>query len=96
MRETFKGYLMLRLFAFIPLLIAILVLLGVSALARGSDALGIAILVAVPVAVAALAWLIGARRRASWSSNSRSSWMPRRTTRSCVATTSASGHQPRG
>lgn len=54
---------MLRLFAFIPLLIVILVLLGASALARGSDALGIAILVAVPVAIAALAWLIGARRR---------------------------------
>jgi hypothetical protein len=32
MREIFKGFLMLRLLAFIPLLIVIMVLLGASAL----------------------------------------------------------------
>ena len=68
MREIFKGFLMLRLLAFIPLLIIIVVLLGVSAVTGGSDLLGIAILAAVPViVVAALGWLMarraGGRRR---------------------------------
>ncbi len=68
MREMFKGFLMLRLLAFIPLLIVIAVLVGVSALARGADVLGIAILAGVPVVVvAALGWAMarraGERRR---------------------------------
>lgn len=68
MREIFKGFLMLRLLAFIPLLIVVAVLLGVSALRAGSEVLGIAILAAVPVVVvAALGWLMarraGKRRR---------------------------------
>jgi hypothetical protein len=68
MREIFKGFLMLRLLAFIPLLMVIVVLLGVSALTAGSDLVGIAILAAVPViVVAALGWLMarrtGERRR---------------------------------
>lgn len=68
MREIFKGFLMLRLLAFIPLLMVIVVLMGVSALRAGSDLLGIAILAAVPVVgVAALGWLMarrtGERRR---------------------------------
>jgi hypothetical protein len=68
MRDVFKGFLMLRLLAFVPLMIVILVLLGVSALTGGSDVLGIAFLAAVPVvAVAALGWLLarraGERRR---------------------------------
>jgi len=64
MREIFKGFLMLRLLASIPMVIVIVVLLGVSALAGGSELLGIAILAAVPViAVAAVGWLIA--RRAS-------------------------------
>jgi len=68
MREIFKGFLMLRLLAFIPLLMIIVVLLGVSALTGGSDLLGIAILAAVPViVVAGLGWLMarraGERRR---------------------------------
>jgi heme A synthase len=59
MREIFKGFLMLRLLAFIPLLIVIVALLGISALTGGSDLLGIAILAAVPViVVAALGWLM--------------------------------------
>ena len=68
MREIFKGFLMLRLLAFIPLLIVIGVLLGVSAVSGGSDVLGIAILAGVPVVVmAALGWALarraGERRR---------------------------------
>ncbi len=67
-REIFKGFLVLRLLALIPLLIVIVVLLGVSALTGGSEVLGIAILAAVPaVVVAALGWLMarraGERRR---------------------------------
>lgn len=67
-REIFKGFLVLRLLALIPLLIVIVVLLGVSALTGGSEVLGIAILAAVPaVVVAALGWLVarrvGERRR---------------------------------
>ena len=42
---------MLRLRAFIPLLIVIVVLVGVSALARGSEVLGIAILALEAVAL---------------------------------------------
>ena len=68
MREIFKGFLMLRLLAFIPMVIVIVVLLGVSAFAGGSELLGIAILAAVAlIAVAAVGRLLarraGARRR---------------------------------
>lgn len=67
-REIFKGFLVLRLLALIPLLIVIVVLLGVSVLTGGSEVLGIAILAAVPaVVVAAVGWLMarraGERRR---------------------------------
>ena len=68
MRQIFKGFLMLRLLAFIPLLMVIVVLLGISALKGGSNALAIAILAGAPVAVlAVLGWLMarraGERRR---------------------------------
>ena len=64
MREIFKGFLMLRLLAFIPLLIVIVVLLGVSAPARGSDVLGVVILSGFPVVVvAAVGWLMTRRAR---------------------------------
>ncbi len=68
MREIFKGFLMLRLLAVIPLLVVILALVGISALARGADVLGIAVLAGLPiVVVAALGWLMarraGERRR---------------------------------
>lgn len=68
MREVFKGFLMLRLLAFIPLLIVIAALVGVSALQRDEDVLGIAILAGVPiVAMAALGGRLarrtGERRR---------------------------------
>ena len=62
MREIFKGFLVLRLLAFIPMLIVIVVLLGISAFTGGSERLGIAILAAVPVVVvAALGWLMARR-----------------------------------
>ena len=62
MRDIFKGFLMLRLLAFIPLLIVIVALLAVSALTGGSEVLGIAILAAIPVvAVAAFGWLMARR-----------------------------------
>jgi hypothetical protein len=68
MREIFKGFLMLRLLAVIPLLVVILALVGISALARGADVLGIAVLAGLPiVVVGALGWLMarraGERRR---------------------------------
>lgn len=63
MGEILKGFLKLRLLAFVPLLLVILVLAGVSALTRGSDALGIAILATVAIVVAALAWLVARRSR---------------------------------
>ncbi|MEA2192358.1 MAG: hypothetical protein QOI73_2479 [Solirubrobacteraceae bacterium] len=65
MREIFKGFLMLRLLAFVPMGIIVLVAFGVSALTRGADVLGIALLAAGAVVVAALAWLVAMRRRAS-------------------------------
>lgn len=65
MQETFLGFLKLRMLAFIPLLIIIVVLVGVSALRRGADALGIAVLAGVAIAVTvALGWLV-ARRTAA-------------------------------
>ncbi|HZE66966.1 MAG TPA: hypothetical protein VE081_10070 [Sporichthyaceae bacterium] len=64
MRETFIGFLRLRLLAFIPLLIIIVVLVGVSALQRGADVLGIAILAGVPIVVVAALGLLLARRAA--------------------------------
>ena len=62
MREIFEGFLMLRFLAFIPLLIVIVVLLGVSALTAGSELLGIVILAAVPlIVVAAIGWVMAQR-----------------------------------
>jgi hypothetical protein len=64
MQDIFMGFLKLKLLGFIPLLIVIVVLVGVSALTRGSAALGIAILAGVPVfVVAALGWLMARRAR---------------------------------
>lgn len=64
MQDTFLGFLKLRLLAFIPLVIVILVLVGVSALTGGSTALGIAVLAfAAVVVVAALSRLMARRGR---------------------------------
>ncbi|MDX6678030.1 MAG: hypothetical protein QOE31_2082 [Solirubrobacteraceae bacterium] len=64
MQEIFKGFLKLRLLGSIPLLIVIALLVGVSAIARGSDVLGIAILAVVPIVVVALlGWVLTRRAR---------------------------------
>jgi type IV secretory pathway VirB3-like protein len=47
------------------MVIIVLVAFGVAALTRGADVLGIALLAAGAVVVAALAWLVAMRRRAS-------------------------------
>jgi hypothetical protein len=62
MREIFKGFLMLRLLAFIPLLVIIAVLVGVSAIGRGDEVLGIAVLAGVPLVVMAGLGRLLARR----------------------------------
>lgn len=62
MREIFKGFLMLRLLAFIPMVIIIVVLVGISALGRGSDVLGIVALASVPVLVVVALGAVLARR----------------------------------
>lgn len=62
MREIFKGFLMLRLFAFIPLLMIIVVLVGLSALTGDSDVLVIVIVAGAPaVLLGALGWLMARR-----------------------------------
>ncbi|HEV2059539.1 MAG TPA: hypothetical protein VGR11_09285 [Solirubrobacteraceae bacterium] len=62
MREIFKGFLMLRLFAFIPLLMIIVVLVGLSALTGDSDVLVIVVVAGAPaVLLAALGWLMARR-----------------------------------
>lgn len=64
MRELFKGFLALRLLAFIPLLIVIVVLVGISAFVRGADVLGMAVLVGIPtVVMVGLGWLLARARR---------------------------------
>ncbi|HEX3873035.1 MAG TPA: hypothetical protein VHW26_02740 [Solirubrobacteraceae bacterium] len=61
MRETFKGFLFLRLAGLLALAIVVAIVLGIRSVARGSDVLGIAILaVAVAVAVAT-GWLVARR-----------------------------------
>jgi hypothetical protein len=62
MRDIFKGFLLLRLLAFIPLLIVIVALLGVTASSGASDVVAIAIFAGIPVvAVAVLGWLMARR-----------------------------------
>ncbi|MBW3609534.1 MAG: hypothetical protein KY463_14575 [Actinobacteria bacterium] len=62
MREIFKGFLMLRLFAFIPLLMIIVVLVGLSALTGDSDVLVIVIVAGAPaILLGALGWLMARR-----------------------------------
>jgi hypothetical protein len=63
MRDTFKGFLVLKLVALLALLIAGRLVLGISALARGADVVGVAILAAVVLVTAVLGLLV--MRRAS-------------------------------
>jgi hypothetical protein len=54
MRDTFKGFLVLRLVALLVLLIVGGLILGISAFARGSDVVGVAMLAAVVLVTVAL------------------------------------------
>jgi hypothetical protein len=58
MRDTFKGFLVLRLVALLVLLIVGGLILGISAFAGGSDVVGVAILAAVVLATVALGSLV--------------------------------------
>jgi hypothetical protein len=61
MRDIFKGFLVARLIALLALLIIGGLVLGVSALTRGSDVVGPAILAAVAVIAVAIGSLIAHR-----------------------------------
>lgn len=63
MRDTFKGFLVLKLVTLLALLIVGGLVVGISALARGADVVGVAILAAVVLVTAALGSLVV--RRAS-------------------------------
>jgi hypothetical protein len=63
MREVFKGFLLMRLVAFVALLIVVGLIAGISALTRGSEVVGAAILAAVVVVAAATGSLVAHRAR---------------------------------
>ena len=66
------GFLKLRLLAFIPLLIVIAVLVGVSALGRGDEVLGFALLAGVPLlAAVTLGWSLARRTAERRRSNTK-------------------------
>jgi hypothetical protein len=65
MADVFKGFLVLRLFGFLALVIVVAVVLGVRSLVHGSDIIGIALLAgAVLVGAGAIAWLRARHARA--------------------------------
>jgi hypothetical protein len=53
MSDVFKGFLALRLLAFVALAVVVLVVVGIRSLTRGADVLGIAILAGAIVLAAA-------------------------------------------
>jgi multisubunit Na+/H+ antiporter MnhF subunit len=64
MSDIFKGFMALRLLGFAALAVVLLVVVGIKALARGADVLGVALLVgALLLAVAGLALARFTRRR---------------------------------
>jgi len=63
MRDVFTGFLILRLIALLALLTVGAVALAVSSLARGSDALGVVLLVAAVLLAAATGRLVRRRSR---------------------------------
>jgi hypothetical protein len=63
MRDVFTGFLILRLIALLALVTVGAVALAVSSLARGSDALGVVLLVAAVLLAAATGWLVRRRSR---------------------------------
>jgi len=58
MRETFKGFLVLRLAGLLALVIVVAVVLGIRAITRGSDIVGITILAVALFFVVALGSLV--------------------------------------
>jgi hypothetical protein len=61
MRDVFQNFLILRLIGLLALLTVGATALGLSSLARDSDAAGAALLVAAAVLAAATAWLVTRR-----------------------------------
>ncbi len=64
-REAFRGFLVLRFIGLVALVIVAAAVLGIRALARGSDAVGVAILVGAAVIAAGVGSVVvrGGRRR---------------------------------
>jgi len=65
MRDVFKGFVLLRFIGFLVLAIVVAVVLGIRSLARGSDAVGLAILAVAVVLTAAVASLVALHRGGS-------------------------------
>jgi hypothetical protein len=64
-RDAFRGFLVLRFIGLVALVVVAAVVLGIRSLARGSDTVGVAILVGAAFVAAAVGLLVirGARRR---------------------------------
>ena len=65
MRDAFKGFLLLRLVAFLALLVVLAVVLGIRSLTRGSEVVGIVLLAGAVVVGTALGALVARRSRRS-------------------------------
>jgi len=63
MRDLFKGFLVLRLAAFLALLAVLAAVLGIRSLTRGSEVAGIAMLAGALIVAAALGALVARRAR---------------------------------
>jgi hypothetical protein len=63
MRETFKGFLVLRLAGLLALVIVVAIVLGIRALARGSDVAGATIIVVAVVFAVGLGSLVARHTR---------------------------------
>jgi hypothetical protein len=63
MRDIFKGFLVLRLAGLLTLLVIAALVLGIRALTRGSDIVGIAILAVALVFIVALGSLVAQRAK---------------------------------
>jgi len=66
MRDSFEGFLLLRLVAFLALLVVLAVVLGIRSLARGSEVVGIVLLAGAVAVGTALGALVARRSRPPW------------------------------
>ncbi len=64
MVDLFKGFLWLRLIAFLVLLVVVGLVFGIRSLTRGSDAVGLAMLAGVVILTAAAGYVVARRLRA--------------------------------